>query len=183
LSVRASFLGSSRDTRANLQIHVQRSCCQLEEKDEFEREECDSSFDSAGKLNDHIKLVHTWKPKACTELGCDLKVVYQTKSKYQTHMKIHAKFKPSKCLFPSWTHPTVYTTSGTFRKHLRNAHNITDRADLDKRMPDYKPKHVPHKCRAAGCESKQTWTQPGNLKEHLRDKHDYSEAENDAYFA
>ena len=155
----------------------------LKQKKEFQCESCDFSSDLVGQLNRHVKLVHNYEPKACKEQGCDPNVFCQTLAKFSAHMRIHASFKPNKCLFPGCTHPVVYTTSMTYRKHLGTAHNVSERSEKDKYMPDYKPPFVAHNCRAEGCQSKQLWTAPGKLKQHLREKHEYSEDEVDAYFA
>jgi hypothetical protein len=156
----------------------------LHEKKNFvcTREGCESSFDTKGKLNLHVKEMHDWQPVSCQKEGCDPNIVYTTRRQHQMHVeKMHTAFKPTRCLFPGCTSNTTFQRSPVYRHHLQTVHKVFGK-DKEQYLP--MAKKIPftaRRCPVKGCQYKQTFAQPGRLRTHLNDVHDLDNDTIDEY--
>ncbi|KAH7412525.1 hypothetical protein BKA64DRAFT_770267 [Cadophora sp. MPI-SDFR-AT-0126] len=146
-----------------------------------DREGCGKSFDSKGRLTNHINEVHDWKKRGCDKDGCDPKVLFETRKEFLKHgQTAHSPYTPSRCLFPGCPSTIEFKSSKTYRSHL-STHGITDRKEKDKYMPGKKAAFVPQLCRVPKCTSTMTFAQPNRLRTHLADKHGFTEDEIEDY--
>jgi hypothetical protein len=148
-----------------------------------DRDGCDKSFESKGRLNNHVADMRDWEPRACKKPGCDPSFVFQSRREFAKHgERAHSPYTPT-CQYPGCTCQIKFASSKTYRAHLGSVHSLNDRKEKDKYMPGKKPTFVPLKCRLPSCTSTQTFAQRSTLRTHLASKHNYTDEEIESYMA
>lgn len=157
---------------------------ELKKKKKFQcvRDGCQSSFARVSQLNLHIKEIHDWKPKACDREGCDPKLIYPSRSKFEKHRVLeHSAFKPSRCLVRDCTSTHTFNRAQRYRHHIQTVHKIFGK-DIDQYMPGGKKMpYVARRCPMSGCRSTQTFLASGKLAKHLKDVHGLEDDEIEAH--
>ena len=89
------------------------------------RDDCDQSFTTEKKLNDHLKD-HDFVPKRCSKRNeCQIEELFTTRTALSTHShKHHGKFRATRCTFPQCPHTKVYNVYSSLKLHLKAEHGL-----------------------------------------------------------
>jgi hypothetical protein len=137
-------------------------------------EDCTQAFESAGKLNAHIKERHDFDPKPCPFHGNTDKV-YQSAKALQEHIsRIHSDFWPSRCVYPDCPTTEIFNADA-YRIHLRREHGLADRKAREPYMPTKQfVKSWDSTTTYPDCSGVTTCSSRNNLRSHLKKQYGYS---------
>jgi hypothetical protein len=130
-------------------------------------------------LQKHVRLAHTFTPKACKHSGCDPDKTYDTGYKWNKHQQLHNSSSsnwPTQCRVPDCPDTKAHQRNG-YLTHLLKIHGLVTEEARSPYMPPTleRTSWARRKCSQPRCASKKTYRHPSEFRKHLIKAHGMTE--------
>lgn len=134
--------------------------------------DCGVSFEKASGLKFRYDNVHDYKPRACGVKGCDLAILYDSRSAFRKHQTaVHPSWTPKRCPIDGCTSEVNFKTAQALKTHIQVTHKIEDK-ELLKRYTYVKTlSYLPQSYSYPGCVHPTVFKDKKALIAHLEKVH------------